>query len=147
MDEKVEDIAFVDQLENSSSIKVQPSLRKAPTVSKTSGAELKNVKSKDLSLSYFNGLVRGRLAMVESHHTFSKLNRSVAGPETDTITLDDDDSTGACELADYFDMFSKFPFQASQPLPLLQPRIATPAVGKKIIILIKDSPFKQDSQF
>jgi hypothetical protein len=130
MDE-VGNMEIVEQLECNSSIQVETSQRRAPTVPKlkASDVELKNVKSKDLSLSYFNGLVSSRLANLESHHTFSKLNRSVSGPDADAITLDDDDSTGEPGLGDYFSMFYNFPFNASKPLPLLQPRKATPAVG------------------
>jgi hypothetical protein len=138
MDE-VENMEMVEPLECNSSIQVETSQRTAPTVPKikASDIELKNVKNKDLSISYFNGLVSSRLSLAESHHTFSKLNRSASGPQTDDIILGDDDSTGEPELGDYFSTFSNFPFEASKPLPLLQPRIATPTIGWIIFLNYK----------
>jgi hypothetical protein len=131
--DKFDNVEIVEPLECNSSIQVETSQRRAPTVPKfkASNIELKNVRNKDLSISYFNGLVSSILSAAESHHTFSKLNRSASGPETDAITLDDNDSTGEPELRDYFSLFSNFPFEASKPLPLLKPRIATPNIGWK----------------
>lgn len=127
----VGNVEIAGPFECNSSIQVETSQRRAPTVPKfkANDADLKNVKSKDLCLSYFNGLVKSVTAIKESHHTFGKLNRSVSGPEAHSITLDDDGSTGEPGLEDYFNMFSKFPYEASKPLPLLQPRKATSEVG------------------
>lgn len=118
---------IVEHLECNSSIQVETSQRRAPTATKFKA----NNSSQKLCLSYFSGTASGRIAVQGSHHTFGKLNRSVSGPEPDAITLDDGDSTGEPELGDYFSMFANFPFEASKPLPLLQPRKANPTAGWK----------------